>query len=120
MALAFVIGPFVVGAAPQDLRLVDAAKRNDPKTAATLIKQGVNVSTPQLDGATPLHWAAHWDDLRPRFSFARGEGERRRVMALLEVPERSRAMVDRSAPGAAQRRPANRRDDGGAPAMATS
>jgi uncharacterized protein len=46
-----------------DLRLVDAAKRNDSKAVQALIKQGVDVNTPQADGAMPLHWAAHWDDL---------------------------------------------------------
>jgi ankyrin len=63
VAVALVTAPFVAGAAAQDLRLVDAAKRNDPKAVAALIKAGVNVTTPQADGATPLHWAAHWDDL---------------------------------------------------------
>ena len=28
-----------------------------------LIEQGVDVNVPQADGATALHWAAHWDDL---------------------------------------------------------
>lgn len=50
-------------AAPGDLRLVDATKRNDPKAARALIQQGADVNTPQADGATPLHWVAHWDDL---------------------------------------------------------
>jgi ankyrin repeat protein len=48
----------------QDLRLVDATKRNDSKTAAGLIKQAAGVNSSQPDGATPLHWAAHWDDIR--------------------------------------------------------
>ena len=63
VAVALVTAPFVVGAAAQDLRLANAAKRNDPKAVAALIKEGVSVTTPQADGATPLHWAAHWDDL---------------------------------------------------------
>ena len=45
-----------------DVRLVDAAKRNDARAVQALIKQGVDVNTPQADGATALHWAAHWDD----------------------------------------------------------
>jgi ankyrin repeat protein len=28
----------------------------------TLIRQGASVNTPQGDGTTALHWAAHWDD----------------------------------------------------------
>lgn len=59
-------------AATADLRLVDAVKRNDPVAAQTLIKQGVNVNTPQPDGATALHWAAHWDDLRTADLLIRG------------------------------------------------
>jgi ankyrin repeat protein len=47
----------------RDLRLVEALKRNDPRTARALIEQGVDVNTAQGDGATALHWAAHWDDL---------------------------------------------------------
>jgi ankyrin repeat protein len=43
--------------------LTDAAKRRDGATVRTLIEQGADVNTPQPDGATALHWAAHWDDL---------------------------------------------------------
>ena len=27
-----------------------------------MLDQGVSANTPQADGATALHWAAHWDD----------------------------------------------------------
>ena len=46
-----------------DLRLVDAAKRNDPAAIRALIKQNIDVSAAAADGATALHWAAEWDDL---------------------------------------------------------
>src|SRR5438309_2739249 len=45
-----------------DLRLVDAAKNRDREAVRSLLQQHVDVNTPQADGATPLAWAAHWDD----------------------------------------------------------
>src|ERR687895_2392361 len=50
-------------AASADVRLIDAVKRKDAAGVRTLIKQRVDVNAPQGDGATPLHWAAHVDDL---------------------------------------------------------
>lgn len=50
-------------AAVADLRLVDAAKRNDPVAIRALIKQNIDVNVAAADGATALHWAAEWDDL---------------------------------------------------------
>ena len=46
-----------------DLRLVDAAKNRNHEAVRSLLQQHVDVNTPQADGATPLAWAAHWDDL---------------------------------------------------------
>src|ERR1700739_1413763 len=46
-----------------DLRLVDAAKNRDHEAVRSLLKQHVDVNTPQPDGATALAWAAHWDDM---------------------------------------------------------
>ena len=43
--------------------LIAAIKTQDTATVRALIEQGVDVNTPQADGATALHWAAHWDDL---------------------------------------------------------
>ena len=45
-----------------DLRLVDAAKNRNHEAVRSLLQQHVDVNTPQADGATPLAWAAHWDD----------------------------------------------------------
>ena len=53
----------VMGNAPPDLRLVEAVKTRNPELASRLVKQQVDVNTPEGDGATALHWAAHWDDL---------------------------------------------------------
>ena len=52
-----------LGAFGADTRLVEAAKQGDKAAVRALLKQGVEVSTPQGDGATALHWAAYWDDL---------------------------------------------------------
>jgi ankyrin repeat protein len=49
--------------AAADLRLVEAAKRQDRAAVRALLKQNVDVKAAQPDGATALHWAAHWDDL---------------------------------------------------------
>jgi ankyrin repeat protein len=42
--------------------LVDAAKNGDHAGAIKLIDQKVNVNTPEADGTTALHWAAHNND----------------------------------------------------------
>ena len=46
-----------------DLRLVDAAKQRDWATLTALIQRGTDVNVHQPDGATALHWAAHWNDV---------------------------------------------------------
>lgn len=50
-------------AAGDDLRLVEAAQRQDGGAARALIDEGVDVNIARADGATALAWAAHWDDL---------------------------------------------------------
>ena len=49
-------------AAREDLRLVDAAKNQDWAAVSTLLQE-IAVDIPQPDGATALHWAAHWNHL---------------------------------------------------------
>jgi uncharacterized protein len=51
-------------AAAGDPRLVDAVKSRNAEAVQALLKQQVDVNTPQGDGATALHWAVHFDDLR--------------------------------------------------------
>lgn len=43
--------------------LADAAMRGDKAQVRTLLTQRADVNAPQGDGATALHWAAHWDDV---------------------------------------------------------
>ena len=50
------------GITAQDRRLVEAAKAADTPSVRTLLEKGVDPDIPQPDGATALHWAAHWDD----------------------------------------------------------
>src|SRR6185436_17129802 len=50
-------------AASPDLRLIQAVKTKDVQAVRTLLKQRIDVNTPQGDGSTALHWAARIDDL---------------------------------------------------------
>ena len=40
--------------------LLDAAQNNDVISAITLVNEGADVNMAYPDGATALHWAAHW------------------------------------------------------------
>jgi ankyrin repeat protein len=48
--------------AASEAQLADAAEQRDSIAVSALLKQHVDVNAPQPDGATALHWAAHWDD----------------------------------------------------------
>src|SRR4051794_39809838 len=43
--------------------LVEAAKNQDTAALRSLLKQKVDVNTPDVDGTTALTWAAHQNDL---------------------------------------------------------
>ncbi len=43
--------------------LFDAIKNRDKESVRSLVRQGADVKTPEPDGTTALHWAAHWNDL---------------------------------------------------------
>ena len=43
--------------------VADAAKQQDKVAIRALLKERADVNAPQADGATALHWAAHWDDM---------------------------------------------------------
>ena len=58
-----VLSTLRVTAAGDDLRLVEAVQQRDAATAQALLAQGIDVNAARPDGATALHWAAHWDDL---------------------------------------------------------
>lgn len=49
---------FLLLAAP----LVEAVRQNDKAAVRALLQKQVDVNTPEGDGATALHWAAHGDD----------------------------------------------------------
>ena len=49
--------------ATTDVRLVEAVKELDVTTARALVASDVDVNARQPDGATAIHWAAHWGDL---------------------------------------------------------
>ena len=51
-----------VAAGAADVRLVEAAAKADVAEVRALIQQGMDVNAPYGDGATALHWAAHWDN----------------------------------------------------------
>ena len=53
----------------------DAAQNRDMEALRTLVKQHANVNTPQPDGTTALHWAAHWNDLDAVKLLLRRRGE---------------------------------------------
>ena len=63
LALAVALPASGASAAAPDLRLVDAAIRQDWPAVRTLLAAGVEVNASRADGATALLWAAHWDDL---------------------------------------------------------
>ncbi len=47
-----------------DSGLVEAAKEQDAARLSSLLKQHADVNTKGGDGATALHWAAHWNDTK--------------------------------------------------------
>ena len=61
LCTVWAVGP---AAGNSDRQIVDAAKERNWATVGILLDRGVDVDTPQGDGATALHWAAHWNDLR--------------------------------------------------------
>ncbi|MGE3511672.1 MAG: ankyrin repeat domain-containing protein [Vicinamibacterales bacterium] len=61
---AAMVGAATAANAPNDdTRLAEAAERKDRAAVEQLLRQRAAVNGRQGDGATALHWAAHWDDL---------------------------------------------------------
>jgi ankyrin repeat protein len=52
-----------LSAAPVDLRLAEAAQRDDLAAARTLVKQKADLNAQQSDGMSALIWAAHNDNV---------------------------------------------------------
>jgi len=63
MAVVLVLAVEAGPAAQRDLRLANAAERRDWTAVKALLSGAVDPRTPQGDGATALHWAAHWSNL---------------------------------------------------------
>jgi ankyrin repeat protein len=62
LSILLALGGPAVAQAADDTRLAEAVKNRDTKAFLTLLPQ-VNVNAAQPDGATALHWAAHWNDV---------------------------------------------------------
>src|SRR5262245_5085818 len=54
---------FAQPAAAPDVRVVNAARAQDVAAVRVLVGQRADVNAAQGDGATALHWAAHWNQL---------------------------------------------------------
>src|SRR5688572_8291107 len=48
---------------PPDRRVVESVRLRDSQALAALLRNGADVNVPSADGATALHWAAHWNDI---------------------------------------------------------
>lgn len=73
-----------------------AAKARDGKAVAALVARGANVNGALPDGATALHWAAHWDDGAMADALLRA-GARVTVANDYGVKPLSLAVINRSA-----------------------
>ena len=62
VGLAALFAGATLFAAGGDHRLADAVKNRDASEIGRLLQEHVDINVPQPDGATALHWAAHWDD----------------------------------------------------------
>jgi ankyrin repeat protein len=58
-----VLSVALLGAAPGDVRLIQAVKAGDVNAVRALLKSQVDVNATEPDGATALHWATHRNDL---------------------------------------------------------
>jgi len=54
----FALSLLLVGAAPQESPVADAAQANDATEVRTLLQNGADANGAQADGLTALHWAA--------------------------------------------------------------
>jgi len=63
----FVVATFfifeIISVRASGSELLEAAQRNNTETVLTLLAEGINVNASQADGATALHWAAHWNEI---------------------------------------------------------
>jgi ankyrin repeat protein len=60
-----VLIPLLIAAFPlQASDIADAMESGDFSRVQELIREGVDVNEPQVDGATALHWASQWNDVQ--------------------------------------------------------
>jgi uncharacterized protein len=62
IASLLILAATSLAAAPADLRLIDAVRKQDAKAVRSLIDAHVNVNAADVDGSTALHWAAQRDN----------------------------------------------------------
>lgn len=63
VVLALAVAAPAVSEAASDLRVVTAARQRDRAAVVALTRTKADVNATQADGATALHWAAHWNDV---------------------------------------------------------
>jgi ankyrin repeat protein len=63
VAFAFFVTCLVPSMAAGKSDVADAVQKRDTAAVRALLKERVDVNAAQYDGATALHWAAHWDDV---------------------------------------------------------
>src|SRR5262249_48679440 len=62
--VATVIAACTVATSARDHALIEAAKGKDLSLLRALLEKHTDPNVRQGDGATALHWAAHWDDIK--------------------------------------------------------
>ena len=63
LVLIATLGASPAGASAADVQLIQAVKNGDTIAVRALLERDADVNARQGDGATPLHWAAHLNDL---------------------------------------------------------
>lgn len=63
LALAALVAMPDMAHAASDLRVVTAARQRDRAAVVALLRTKADANAAQADGATALHWAAHWNDV---------------------------------------------------------
>jgi ankyrin repeat protein len=58
LASVVALSLLLVGAAPAESPVADAAQANDVEQVRSLLRQGADANAAQTDGLTALHWAA--------------------------------------------------------------
>ncbi|MSO46169.1 MAG: ankyrin repeat domain-containing protein [Acidobacteria bacterium] len=62
-AVCLALPPVAGAAAGADPEIANAVRHSDTEAVRSLLQRRADVNAAQSDGATALHWAAHWNDL---------------------------------------------------------